>query len=231
MGFSRQEYWSGLPVPSPVDPILSELSTMTHWSWVVPTAWLSFTELDKAVVLWSDWLVFCDYGSSVSALWCPLTTPTILLGFLLPWTWGISSRLLQQSAAAASYLGRGVSSHGHPSWSWTWSSSSWPSCAHAAVAPWRWGCSSRPPPRPQTWGSSSALLLRCGGLALSAATPDLGRGVAALLPRTVVNFTQKMVRNSNQLMEWRIWCQQHIFSIENKVEIEENLLNIASPTL
>ena len=39
----------------------------------------------------------------------PLTTPTILLGFLLPWAWGISSWLLQQSAAAASYLGQGVS--------------------------------------------------------------------------------------------------------------------------
>ena len=34
MGFSRQEYWSGLPFPSPVDHILSELSTTTHPSWV-----------------------------------------------------------------------------------------------------------------------------------------------------------------------------------------------------
>ena len=34
MGFSRQEYWSGLPFPSPVDHLLSELSTMTHPSWV-----------------------------------------------------------------------------------------------------------------------------------------------------------------------------------------------------
>ena len=59
--------------------------------WVAPRAWLSFTELDKAVVLvWLDWLVFCEYGFSVSALWCPLATPTILLGFLLPWAWGIS---------------------------------------------------------------------------------------------------------------------------------------------
>ena len=41
-------------------------------------------------------------------------TPTILLGFLLPWTWGISSRLLQQSSATAPYLGRGVSSHRRP---------------------------------------------------------------------------------------------------------------------
>ena len=58
-------------------------------------AWLSFIELDKAAVLvWLDWLVFCDYGFSVSALWCPLATPTILHGFLLSWTWGITSQLL-----------------------------------------------------------------------------------------------------------------------------------------
>ena len=108
-----------------------------------------FTELDKAMVLWWDWLVFCDYGFRVSALWCPLAAPTISLGFLLPRTWGISSWLLQQSAAPAPYLGRGVSSHGCPSWPWTWSSSSWTSCAHAAMAPWRWGCSSWPPPHQQ----------------------------------------------------------------------------------
>ena len=34
MRFSRQEYWSGLPFPSPVDHVLSELSTMTCLSWV-----------------------------------------------------------------------------------------------------------------------------------------------------------------------------------------------------
>ena len=50
MGFSRQEYWSGLPFLSPVYHILSDLSTMTRPSWVVPWAWLSFIELDKAVV-------------------------------------------------------------------------------------------------------------------------------------------------------------------------------------
>ena len=47
----------------------------------------------------------CDYGLCVCPL-MPLTTPTVLLGFLLPWTWGISSWLLQQSTAAAPYLGR-----------------------------------------------------------------------------------------------------------------------------
>ena len=34
MGFSRQEYWSGLPFPSPVDHVLSDLSTMTLTSLV-----------------------------------------------------------------------------------------------------------------------------------------------------------------------------------------------------
>ena len=51
MEFSRQEYWSGLPFPSPVHHILSELSSMTHPSWVVLLGVAhSFIELDKAVV-------------------------------------------------------------------------------------------------------------------------------------------------------------------------------------
>ena len=51
MGFSRQEYWSGLPFPIPVGHILSELSTMTRPSWVaLYVKTYSFIELDKAVV-------------------------------------------------------------------------------------------------------------------------------------------------------------------------------------
>ena len=51
IGFSRQEYWSGLPFPSPVDHILSELSTMTRPSWVALHDMAhSFIELDKTVV-------------------------------------------------------------------------------------------------------------------------------------------------------------------------------------
>ena len=51
MGFSRQEYWSGLPFHSPVDHVLLELSTITHLSWV-PLQGMAhtFLELDKAVV-------------------------------------------------------------------------------------------------------------------------------------------------------------------------------------
>ena len=69
-------------------------------------------------------IVFCDYGFSVSALWCPLATPTVLLVFLLPWTWGISSQVLQQSTAAAPYLGQGVSPYCRCSWPSMWDSAS-----------------------------------------------------------------------------------------------------------
>ena len=48
MGFSRQEYWSGLSFPSLVDHVLSELSTMTHHSWVALQSMAhSFTDLHK----------------------------------------------------------------------------------------------------------------------------------------------------------------------------------------
>ena len=154
-----------------MDHILSDLSTMTHPSCVAPRAWLSFIELDEAVVLvWLDWLVFSKYGFSVSALWCLLATPTILLGFLLPWTWDISSRLLQQSAAAAPDLGRGVSPLRCPFWPWTCNSPSRPSYTGAAThcslevglllpaatpGLGRWVGPPSRCPWPQTWGSSS----------------------------------------------------------------------------
>ena len=34
--------------------------------------------------MWLDWLVFCDCSFCLSALWCPLSTSTILLWFLWP---------------------------------------------------------------------------------------------------------------------------------------------------
>ena len=85
MRFSRQEYevgchsllqWTTFCQTSPPWPVY------LRWP---HRAWLSFIELDKAVGLWSDWLVFCDRVFSLSALWCPLSVPTILLGFLFPW--------------------------------------------------------------------------------------------------------------------------------------------------
>ena len=67
MGFSRQEYWSGLSFPSPVDHILSELFTMTRLFRVaLPGMAHHFIELDKALFhvvrvisfLWL-WFSFC----------------------------------------------------------------------------------------------------------------------------------------------------------------------------
>ena len=47
-GVQRKEYWSGLPFASPVDQVLSELSTMTCLSWVALHSMAhSFIEPDK----------------------------------------------------------------------------------------------------------------------------------------------------------------------------------------
>ena len=62
-----QECWCGFPFPSPVDHVLSELSTMTHLSWMALQSMArSFIELGKVVIhvislisfLWL-WFSFC----------------------------------------------------------------------------------------------------------------------------------------------------------------------------
>ena len=67
MRFSRQEYWSGLPFRSAMDHTLSELSTMTHPSWVVLQGMAhGFIQLNKMAAhvislisfLWL-WFSFC----------------------------------------------------------------------------------------------------------------------------------------------------------------------------
>ena len=79
MGFSRQEFWSGLPFTSPVDHDLSEFSTMSRASWVALRGMAhSFIELDKAVFhvirlvsfLWL-WLSVCllSVGEVYEAYW------------------------------------------------------------------------------------------------------------------------------------------------------------------
>ena len=83
--------------------------------------------------MWSDWLVVCECGFSLSALWCPLSVPIILLGFLLSWMWGISSWLLQQSTDTAPYLSCVAAPPGHRPSPWRWGSSSWP-CLCATTA-------------------------------------------------------------------------------------------------
>ena len=50
-GLSRQEYWIGLPFPSPVDNVLLESSIMTRPSWVACHGMAHcFTEFHKAVI-------------------------------------------------------------------------------------------------------------------------------------------------------------------------------------
>ena len=110
MGFSRQEYWSGLPFPSPVDHILSDLSTMTRPSWVAPQGMASFTELDSAVVrvirltsfLWLWFQCICPLMLSRNTYRLTWVSLTLDVGYLftaapakcslcsLPWTRGIS---------------------------------------------------------------------------------------------------------------------------------------------
>ena len=112
MGFSSKKYWSGLPFPSPVDHILSDLSTMTRPSWVAPWAWLSFIELEKAVVLvwfrltsflWVWFQCVCPLMPSCNTYRLTWVSLTLDVGYLftaapakrshcsLPWTRGISS--------------------------------------------------------------------------------------------------------------------------------------------
>ena len=60
MGFSRQEYWSSFPIPSPVDHTLAEFSTMICLSWAALHSMAhSFIELDKAVVHAISLISFC----------------------------------------------------------------------------------------------------------------------------------------------------------------------------
>ena len=65
-GFWRQEYWSGLPFPAPVDHILSELSTMTHPFWV---ALHGMALLHKAVIHVMIWVSFLWLWFSFWRLW------------------------------------------------------------------------------------------------------------------------------------------------------------------
>ena len=97
MGFSRQEYWSGLPVPSPVSHILSELSTMTHPSWVALHGMAnSFIELKKTVVhvirlvsfLWLWFSVCClmeNSGVKPFLKWNHAVCILLCLLFLFNW--------------------------------------------------------------------------------------------------------------------------------------------------
>ena len=85
--FSRQEYWNGLPFLSPVDHILSELSTVTHLSWVALHGMAHSFTISKG----------CDPCDEFSFLWLWFSSVCLLLVSLrglweLPdqkdWLWG-----------------------------------------------------------------------------------------------------------------------------------------------
>ena len=84
MGFSRKEYWSGLPFPSPVDHICQTSPPWPVHLGLPYTAWLSFIELEKTVVhvirlascLWLWFQSVCPLMPSLSAYhltWFSLT--------------------------------------------------------------------------------------------------------------------------------------------------------------
>ena len=112
MEFSRQECWSDLPFLSPVDHILSVLSTMTHLSWAALRGMAhSFIVLDKALVhvirlasfLWLWFQSAWPLMPSLSAYHLTWVSLTLDVGYVLtaapakrsrcslPWTRGISS--------------------------------------------------------------------------------------------------------------------------------------------
>ena len=99
MGFSRQEHWSGLSFPSPVDHILSELSTMTRLSWVALHS-MAHNFMSRQGCGPCDQIGY--FSVTVVSVCLPPDAlsqclPSLLV-FLWPWTWGISSRLLAAPA-------------------------------------------------------------------------------------------------------------------------------------
>ena len=79
MGFSRQEYWGGLPSHSPVDHIL--VRPLHHNSTVQggPTGHgLVSLSYRKLWPMWSDLLIVCDCSFRLSSLLSPLSVPTLL---------------------------------------------------------------------------------------------------------------------------------------------------------
>ena len=89
MGFSRQEYWNGLPFPSPVGHILSDLCTMTRPSLVTPHGMALFHWVRQGCGP-------CDQIGLLSVIVVSVCLPSDALSQRLP------------SYLGFSYLGRGA---------------------------------------------------------------------------------------------------------------------------
>ena len=97
--------------PHSVRPLHHDPSILGDRTWHGLVSWVrqGCGPCDRlASCLWLWFLSVCSLMHSLSAYQ--------LLGFILPWTWGISSRLLQQSAAVAPYLGSRVAPLGCCPW-------------------------------------------------------------------------------------------------------------------
>ena len=91
MRFSSQEYWNSLPFPSPGDHVLSELSSMTHPSWMALHGMAhGFFELDKAVISLVSFL-WCDFRDGKRGVPVPL----------VPSVWGSGAASLLSSSPPA----------------------------------------------------------------------------------------------------------------------------------
>ena len=112
-GVVTQEYWNGLPFPSPVDHILSALSTMTCPSWMAPQgmAWFHWVRqgCGPSVIrltrfLWLCFQCVCPLMPSCKSYRLTWVSLTLDVGYLftaapakrshcsLPWMRGISSQ-------------------------------------------------------------------------------------------------------------------------------------------
>ena len=128
MGFSRQEYWSGLPFPSPVDHILSDLCSWPSCLGWPHTTWFSFIELDKAVVhvirfasfLWLWFQCVCPLMPSRNTYCLTWVSLTLDVGYLF------TATLAKRSHCFLPWTRS-------PSWPWRWTSSSRPSYTHAGI--------------------------------------------------------------------------------------------------
>ena len=138
-----------------------------------------------------------------------LQQPTILLGFLLPWTWGISSWLLQQSAAIAPYLGRG------------YLLTTAPSDLERGIAPLGPPAPAQPPllgggvappgrgPWPWAWGRSSQRLVHLARLRGAAPRPRLGAAAERSCPSQCNKYYYCKVTSSKPITLFHCFLHSH----------------------
>ena len=89
MGFSRQEYWSGLPFPSPVEHILSGLSTMTALGCPAGMAWFHWVRQGcgpsvntLTSFLWVWFQCVCPLMPSCNTYCLTWVSLTLVVGYL-----------------------------------------------------------------------------------------------------------------------------------------------------